>query len=168
MGFWRGRHIDKVDSQGVRGKSIEDTIAVGITVEVVVEIVDEVQLNRRGPSTHDIELPFSVFVLLEFRRDVRIDAKPIEFSSSEKAGDSARVFRGKPNFPYGDGPRLPSNEAEKFAMGPNLGHDASFRDTMGIYVCFGKEVVGGDDGDCGVLRIPACNRNHLPIDRMHG
>ena len=88
MGFWWGGHIDEVDSQGVWGKSIEDTVTVGITVEVVVEIV-HVQLNRRGPSIHDIELPLSVIVLLEFRRDVRIDAKPIEFSSSEEVGDSA-------------------------------------------------------------------------------
>ena len=88
MGFRRGGHIDEVDSQGVRGNLIEDTIAVGITVEVVIKIVD-VQLNRRGLSIHNIELPLSVIVLLEFRRDVRIDAKPIEFSSSEEAGDPA-------------------------------------------------------------------------------
>jgi len=88
VGFRRGGHIDEVDSQGVRGKSIEDTTAVGITVEVVIKIVD-IQLNRRGASIHNIELPLSVTVLLEFRRNVRIDAKPIEFSSSEEAGDSA-------------------------------------------------------------------------------
>jgi hypothetical protein len=94
VGFGWGGHFDEVDSQGVRGKSIEDSITVGITVEVVVEIVD-IELDRRGLSIHDVELPLSVVVLLEGRRDVRISAEPVEFSSSEETGDSTGLSYGK-------------------------------------------------------------------------
>ena len=51
--FWRGGHIDEVDGQGVRRKSVEHTIAISITVEVVVKIVD-VELDGRGPPIQDV------------------------------------------------------------------------------------------------------------------
>jgi hypothetical protein len=37
-GFGRGGHVHEVDSQGVRGKSVEYAITVGITVEVVRDL----------------------------------------------------------------------------------------------------------------------------------
>jgi hypothetical protein len=88
VGFGRGGHVDEVDSQGAWRKSVEDTITIGIAVEVVVEIVD-VELNGRGPPIHDVEFPLSVAVLLEFRRNVRIEAESVELSSSEETGNSA-------------------------------------------------------------------------------
>ena len=82
--FGRGGQIDKIESQGVRRKSVKDTIAV----EVVVVIVD-IELNRRGPSIHDVELPLSVVILRECRRDALVVAELVEFSAREETGDSA-------------------------------------------------------------------------------
>ena len=64
-GVLAGRNTDKVHSQGTWGKSVEDIIAVGITVKIV-KIVD-VELNECGPSIHGVELPLSIVVLLSVK-----------------------------------------------------------------------------------------------------
>ena len=79
-----------------------------------------------------------------------------------------RVLRGKPDFPNGDGAGFHGGESEKAAMSPNRGHDPPFRDAMGIYVCFGEEVVSGDESDAGVTPICACNPNDLSVCGIRG
>ena len=88
VGFWRGEHIDKVNSQRIRGESVKDAIAIGITIEVVVEMID-VELNGGGPPIHDLKLPLSVAVLCQHRRNVGVETEPIELSSSEETWNSA-------------------------------------------------------------------------------
>ena len=65
-GVLAGRNTDKVHSQRTWGKSVEDIITVGITVKIVVKIVD-VELNECGPSIHGVELPLSIVVLLSVK-----------------------------------------------------------------------------------------------------
>ena len=88
VGFWRGGHIDKVNGQRVRGESVKDAIAIGITVEAVVEMIDA-ELNGGGPPIHDLKLPLSVAVLCQRRRNVGVETEPIELSSSEETWNSA-------------------------------------------------------------------------------
>ena len=82
--FRRGGHIGEVNSQGVRRKSVENAITVGITIEVVLE---DVKLNGRRPPIHDFQLPLSVAILLRCRRNVSIESEAVEFSSSHETGN---------------------------------------------------------------------------------
>ena len=53
-GVWAGRYVDKFYGQGIQGKPVEDTTAVGIPIEAVVQVID-IELDRRGPPIHDAQ-----------------------------------------------------------------------------------------------------------------
>ena len=75
---WRS-YVDIINSQGVRRKLIEYTIAISVSAEVCVE------LDRRGLSSQDVEPQHPVVCLLELRGNVRVRFPLVAVSLSKEA-----------------------------------------------------------------------------------
>ena len=73
----------------VRGKTIESTVTIDITVEIVI-VVNHVELHVGGPVAHDLELPFSVRVVSHNAVDSRIITLGVEQITSKELRDTAR------------------------------------------------------------------------------
>ena len=70
------RHVQVVGRDGVRRQTVQDTVAVHVTVVVVV-ITKHVELQIRWPLSHNLELPLAVADLVHERRETLVVAPAV-------------------------------------------------------------------------------------------